>query len=56
MATQLDVIKKFMTVLDTTSSQGEAALDAAISACSNFSTYADFRAQLLSDCDAETFS
>ncbi len=59
MTTQLDVIKKFMAALDETDSQGEAALDEAISAVSNFSTYADFRTQLLSDCktvnNAETF-
>ena len=52
MATQQDVIKQFMAVLDKTTSQGEDALDEAISACTNFSSYADFRAQLLSDCKA----
>ncbi len=50
MATQQDVIKNFMAILDTTTEKGEDALDAAISAVSNFSSYADFRAQLLSDC------
>ncbi|MBR1646753.1 MAG: hypothetical protein IJ685_08255 [Selenomonadaceae bacterium] len=52
MTTQRDVIKNFMAILDTTTAQGENALDAAISAVSNFSSYADFRTQLLSDCKA----
>ena len=59
MTTQRDVIKNFMAILDTTTAQGEDALDAAISTVSNFSSYANFRAQLLSDCqtagDADTF-
>ena len=59
MATQQEVIKNFMAILDTTTAKGEDALDEAISAVSNFSSYADFRAQLLSDCtaagDADTF-
>ena len=50
MTTQQDVIKNFMATLDTTTAQGENALDAAISAVSNFSSYANFRTQLLNDC------
>lgn len=36
MATQQEVIKAFMKSLDTTTLSGEAALDEAIRACSNF--------------------
>ena len=50
MTTQQDVIKNFMAALDTTTTQGEAALDEALAASSNFKTYKNFLAQIVSDC------
>ena len=54
----LDVIKKFMASLDTTSLKGEDALDEAVKACSNFDTAQDAIDQMiadLKDSDSETF-
>ena len=59
MATQQEVLKTFMAALDKTSLKGTAALDAAIKACSNFSSLQDFKDKIVSDCksvdDSETF-
>ncbi|MBR4152744.1 MAG: hypothetical protein IKT98_07265 [Selenomonadaceae bacterium] len=50
MATQHEVIKKFMKSLDTTKKSGEAALDEAIKACSTFKSFKELRAALIRDC------
>ena len=59
MATQQDVIKKFMAALDTTTAQGEVAVDEAISASSSFTSYKSLLNQIVSDCktvnDADKF-
>ena len=59
MATQQEVIKKFMKSLDTTSKSGKIALDAAIKACSSFGNLKSVVTQLIGDCqsatDAKTF-
>ena len=59
VATQQDVIKNFMAALDTTTLKGTAAVNAALQACSNFSTLQEFRNKIVSDCesagDAQTF-
>ena len=59
MATQQEVIKKFMKSLDTTSKSGKLALDAAIKACSSFGNLKSVVTQLIGDCqsatDAKTF-
>lgn len=59
MATQQDVIKKFMKSLDTTTEKGEAAIDEAISASSSFTSYKSLLNQIVSDCntvnDADKF-
>ena len=51
MATQQDVIKKFMKSLDTTTAQGETAIDEAISASSSFTSYKSFLEQIINDCN-----
>ncbi len=50
MATQQDVIKKFMASLDTTTLSGTAAVDEAIRACSNFGSLQELISQMVSDC------
>ena len=50
MATQQEVIKKFMASLDTTKKKGTAALDEAIQACSNFKSAAEAIEQMVKDC------
>ncbi len=45
----LEVIKKFMASLDTTTKSGEKALDEAIAACSNFKSAKEVIAQMLED-------
>ena len=51
MATQQEVIKAFMASLNTTTLQGEAALDEAIKACSTFSNFTnDLKIALINDC------
>ncbi|MBQ7197647.1 MAG: hypothetical protein IJS29_00125, partial [Selenomonadaceae bacterium] len=54
----IDVIKKFIASLDTTSLQGEAALDEAVKACSDFDTVQDAIDQMIADLkstDSDTF-
>ena len=50
MATQQDVIKKFMASLDKTTLSGTAAVDEAIRACSNFNSLQEVINQMVSDC------
>ena len=50
MATQLEVIKKFMASLDETTLAGTAALDEAIKACSSFKSFKELRNAMISDC------
>jgi len=50
MATQQDVIKKFMASLDKTTLSGTAALDEAIKACSNFNSIQEVIDKMISDC------
>ena len=50
MATQLEVIQKFMASLDTTTLSGAAALDEAIRNCSTFKSFKELRAAIISDC------
>ncbi len=49
MATQQEVIKKFMASLDKTSLQGTEAIDEAIRACSNFQSAQDVINNMISD-------
>ena len=59
MATQQEVIQKFMAALDATTLKSTAAVNAALQACSDFSSVQDFRNKIVSDCksagDATTF-
>jgi hypothetical protein len=48
--TQQEVIKKFMSSLDNTKKKGEAALDEAIKACSNFKSFQDLKNSMIKDC------
>lgn len=48
--TQQEIIKAFMKSLDTTSKKGEAALNAAIKACSPFKSFKAAKAAMISDC------
>ena len=52
MATQQEVIKNFMNALDNTTLSGAEAVDAAIQACSNFSSTQAVIDQLISDCQS----
>ena len=52
MATQQEVIKKFMAALDTTDKKGEAALDEAIKNCSTFNSFKELKTALIRDCKA----
>lgn len=52
MATQQDVIKKFMASLDKTTLSGTAALDEAIKACSNFGSMQEVIDKMISDCES----
>ncbi len=52
MATQQEVIKKFMKSLDTTTKSGTAALDEAIKACSTFKNMQDAVDKMVADCKA----
>ena len=45
----LDIMKKFMASLDTTTLTGTAALDEAVKACSNFNTAQDVIDQMIAD-------
>ena len=50
MATQQEVIKKFMESLDKTTLSGTAAVDEAIRACSNFNSTQEVIDKMVSDC------
>ena len=52
MATQQDVIKKFMAALDITTLSGTAAVDEAIRACSDFNSLQEVTSKMVSDCRA----
>jgi hypothetical protein len=49
MATQEEVIKKFVKSLDKTNLKGTAAVDEAVRACSNFKSYSDLMDHILMD-------
>ena len=59
MATQQEVIKNFITALGKTTLSGEAALDAAVKASSDFSSMQELREKMIGDCksinNASTF-
>ena len=50
MATQQEVMKKFMASLDKTSKKGEKALDEAIKTCSPFNSFKELKAAIIRDC------
>ena len=50
MASQQEVIKKFMASLDTTTKNGAAALNEAIKSCSTFTGMQDAIDQMVADC------
>ncbi|MBQ4404879.1 MAG: hypothetical protein II857_10805 [Selenomonadaceae bacterium] len=50
MASQQEVIKKFMASLDTTTKRGETALNEAIKSCSTFNSMQDAIDQMIADC------
>lgn len=50
MATQKEIIQKFMNSLDNTSKTGTAAIDEAVKACSNFTSTQDVINHMVSDC------
>ena len=52
MATAQSVIKDFMNTLDHTSAKGSNALDEAVKAVSNFSSWGELKNKLVSDCAA----
>ena len=49
MATAQNIIKSFMAYLNNTSSQGTSALDGAVQAVSNFSSWSELKSTLVSD-------